>query len=453
MPVVVAVPAFLAGALVSLATSWVLVSRLERVGERLGLSEALLGIVAALAADAPEVTAAVTAIAGHQQRLGAGVIIGSNVFNLAALLGLGAVVAGRIRLHRKVVVLGGTVAMCVAIVCLVVVTGVVPPPAGLVIVLVTVGLYAVVLGAGDGGLLARLRFPGPWIGWLRSAVAEEEAELEEAIRPARARRQDVVVAALALLVVVVASVTMERAASALGTRFAVPEIVVGGLVLAAVTSLPNAVAAVYLAARGRGAATLSIALNSNTLNVVFGLLLPAAVIGLGRPSGQATLIAAWYLGLTAVLLAFAWRDRGVFRKTGILVIAAYAVFAGCCASDRAHAGPLADSDRGRRGEPPSCSVSGWYPAAARVPAAHRPARPARCQPQNPQTSSGAAQQACRATAARRRAAIPRYLTDPGPGWKANRWCPAGRSGNSGSSAWRYLLPSLSLTPCWATASY
>ena len=239
-----------------------------------------------------------------------------------------AVVAGRIRLHRKVVVLGGTVAMCVAIVCLVVVTGVVPPPAGLVLVLVTVGLYAVVLGAGDGGLLARLRLPGPWIGWLRSAVAEEEAELEEAIRPARARRQDVVVAALALLVVVVASVTMERAASALGTRFAVPEIVVGGLVLAAVTSLPNAVAAVYLAARGRGAATLSIALNSNTLNVVFGLLLPAAVIGLGRPTGQATLIAAWYLGLTAVLLAFAWRDHGVRRKTGILVIAAYAVFTG-----------------------------------------------------------------------------------------------------------------------------
>jgi Ca2+/Na+ antiporter len=96
MPVAVALLAFLAGALVSLATSWVLVSRLERVGERLGLSEALLGIVAALAADAPEVTVAVTAIAGHQQRLGAGVVIGSNVFNLAALLGLGAAVAARI---------------------------------------------------------------------------------------------------------------------------------------------------------------------------------------------------------------------------------------------------------------------------------------------------------------------------------------------------------------------
>ena len=159
MSVVPAVVAFAAGALVSLAVSWVLVSRLERVGERLGLSEALLGIVAALAADAPEVTAAVSAMAGGQQRLGAGVIIGSNVFNLAALLGLGAVVAGRIRLHRKVVLLGGSVAMCVAGVCLAVVLGVVPPAAGCLLGLLIVALYAVALGVPGRGL-ARLRVPG-----------------------------------------------------------------------------------------------------------------------------------------------------------------------------------------------------------------------------------------------------------------------------------------------------
>ena len=44
-----------------------------------------------------------------------------------------------------------------------------------------------------------------------------------------------------------ASVAMEQGASTLGTPFGVPQIVVGGLVLAAVTSLPNAVSAVYLA--------------------------------------------------------------------------------------------------------------------------------------------------------------------------------------------------------------
>ena len=327
MSAAVAAAAFLAGAVISLAVSWLLVSRLERVGERLGLSEALLGMVAALAADAPEVTAAVTAMADHQQRLGAGVVIGSNVFNLAALLGLGAVVAGRIRLHRRVVVLGGAVAMWVAAACLAVVLGLVPPVAGLAAASGAVATYAIVLGAGEQGL-GRLPLPRAWISWLRSAVAEEELELQTAIRPQRARRQDAAVAAGSLLVVVAASVMMERAASALGSRFAVPEIVVGALVLAAVTSLPNAVAAVWLAARGRGAATLSTALNSNALNITIGLLLPAAVIGLGRPAGQTTLIAAWYAGLTAVVLAFAYRDRGIRRAAGILVIAAYLLFAG-----------------------------------------------------------------------------------------------------------------------------
>jgi hypothetical protein len=42
---------FALSAFVSLAASVLLVSRLERVGERLGVSEALLGLIAALAAD------------------------------------------------------------------------------------------------------------------------------------------------------------------------------------------------------------------------------------------------------------------------------------------------------------------------------------------------------------------------------------------------------------------
>jgi cation:H+ antiporter len=321
-----AVAVFVAGAVVSLATSWLLVSRLERVGERLGLSEALLGVVAALAADAPEITAAVSALAGHQQRVGAGVVLGSNVFNLAALLGLGAVVAGRIGLHRKVVALGGAVAMWVAVVCLAVVAGVLPAAAGLALAAAALGLYVLLLGT-EGRSLGRLGLPRRWAVWLRSAVSEEEAELEAAIRPGRGRWPDAVAAAAALAVVIVASVAMERAASALGQRYAVPQIVTGGLVLAAVTSLPNAVAAVYLAARGRGAATLSTALNSNTLNVVAGLLLPGALIGLGEASGQAGLVTAWYVVLSLAVLALAWRRRGLGRGAGLLVIAAYAVFA------------------------------------------------------------------------------------------------------------------------------
>src|SRR6516225_9112210 len=109
---------FAAGVCVSLSASWLLVSRLERLGERAGFSEAWLGLVAALAADAPEITSAVTALSHGQASVGAGVVIGSNVFNLAALLGLAAVVARRIAFHRRVVVLAGVPAVWVAAVCL-----------------------------------------------------------------------------------------------------------------------------------------------------------------------------------------------------------------------------------------------------------------------------------------------------------------------------------------------
>ena len=241
--------AFALGAVVSLGTSWVLVSRLERVGERVGLSEALLGLLAALAADAPEITASVTALVHHQATVGAGVVLGSNVFNLAALLGLGAVVAGRIRLHRKVVIFSGTVGMLVGAACFLSVGGTLSAGTGLVVVLCVLVPYVVLLGAHQR-ILGRLGLPTTWTVWMTAAIVEEESELEEAIHPRRGTATDAVVAVCGLIVVILASVAMERGASSLGAHFDVPDIVLGGLILAAVTSLPNAVSAIYLARRG-----------------------------------------------------------------------------------------------------------------------------------------------------------------------------------------------------------
>ncbi len=364
MPVAVQFAVFCLGAAVSLATSYLLVTRLERIGERLGLSEALLGMVAALAADAPEITSAVSALAAHQEKVGAGVIIGSNVFNLAALLGLGALVAGRIALHRKVVMLGGTVGLWVAVICLVTTTGSIPPGAGLAAVLAVLLPYLVLLGAGQARL-GRLPVARRWADWLAVAIHQEEQELGEIIHPAHGRRRDVLVAGAALAVVVAASVAMERSATSLGTHFGVPQIITGGVVLAGVTSLPNAVAAVYLAARGRGAAMLSTTLNSNTLNVTAGLLLPATITGL-TPSVHSVLIAVWYLGLTAVSMAVTYRDGGVRRATGVLIIGSYLVFLGSLLATAQQSVPgLAGT-----GVPLLVTAAGWAAGLAR-----RPGRP------------------------------------------------------------------------------
>jgi hypothetical protein len=76
----------------------------------------------------------------------------------------------------------------------------------------------------------------------------------------------------------------------------------------------------------RGAATLSTALNSNSLNVTAGLLIPAAVIGLAQPSGSGLLVAGWYVGLTALTLVLAYAGYGLRRAAGGLIIAAYVLF-------------------------------------------------------------------------------------------------------------------------------
>ena len=106
-----------------------------------------------------------TALAHHQRGIGAGVTIGSNVFNLAALLGLGAVVAGRIGRHRKVVVLGGTVALVIAAVCVLAVAGTIGAGTGLALVLVVLVPYAVLLGA-RRSVVERVGLPARWSVWL-----------------------------------------------------------------------------------------------------------------------------------------------------------------------------------------------------------------------------------------------------------------------------------------------
>jgi Ca2+/Na+ antiporter len=220
----------------------------------------------------------------------------------------------------------GVVAVWIAGVCLAVVTGGFGPAIGLVLVLAVLVPYLVLLGV-PHERLSGLRLPAAWLGWIRGAIAESEVELEVAFHPRRGQRRDAIEALVATVVVVGASIVMELTGARIGTRLGWPELITGGLVLAAVTSIPNAVAAVYLASRGRGAATLSTAMNSNALNVAFGLLLPGAVAGgVGAATGPATFIAAAYLTITVGVLVVAGRAAGLRRGHGGLIIAAYLVF-------------------------------------------------------------------------------------------------------------------------------
>ncbi len=166
---------FIVAAALSAGSSVVLVSRLERVGERLGLVEALLGLIVALAADGPEITSALTAVATGQREIGVGVALGSNAFNLAAMLGLSVLAAGGLHLPRFATMLEGSIAILIGVIAVAVVMVWIAPVLGLLLGL-GVFLPYVFVCAVRPETRARLPLPRPWLTWLRRADRPGEGD-------------------------------------------------------------------------------------------------------------------------------------------------------------------------------------------------------------------------------------------------------------------------------------
>jgi len=98
------------------------------------------------------------------------------------------------------------------------------------------------------------------------------------------------------------------------------------IVLAILTSLPNAFTAARLGLQGRGSALVSETLNSNTVNLGFGVSIPALFITIGSTSALTRFSLGWLLLMTLVVLALLARARGVGRSAGTVILLLYAVF-------------------------------------------------------------------------------------------------------------------------------
>src|SRR5437660_7758422 len=136
-----AAPLFVASIALMLLASSLFAGRLDHIGLRLGLPEALLGLLTALAADAPEISSAIAALVQHEHAVAVGVVVGSNAFNLAAMLGLSAVVAARVRGRHEALELEAFVGLWLLAVTLGVVTGGLGATAGGVLVAAVVVPY------------------------------------------------------------------------------------------------------------------------------------------------------------------------------------------------------------------------------------------------------------------------------------------------------------------------
>jgi cation:H+ antiporter len=319
-----AIPVFLLSIAVMLAASAIFAQRLDHIGLRLGLPEALLGLLTALAADAPELASAVTALVEKRHAVAVGVVVGASAFNIAAMLGLSAVVTARVRARHEALELEAFVGLWMIAVACSLAAGVITGTAAVVLVAVVAVPYVALLAAGPR-LVRALRLGAEESRFVRRSFGERHRR----VQPLNSRRETaqlVFVLLAALGLIVAGSVAAVRAATDLADAWSVPQSLVGVIVLGILTALPNAWTGIRFGLQHRGSALISETLNSNSINVVAGLAVPAALGSIAAFSTLDVFDLAWLFGMTAAALVLFGRRGGAGRTAGAFLIILYAVF-------------------------------------------------------------------------------------------------------------------------------
>jgi Ca2+/Na+ antiporter len=185
-------------------------------------------------------------------------------------------------------------------------------------------IFALAIPKGSMSRIAR------WFGLgkgVEQAKVDTERDAGRSETPPRPSYADLLDVLPALVSIVLASFGMVHAAVVLGKAWGISGSVIGMLILASLTGIPNVVTAVQLAVRGRGSAVLSEALNSNTFNLIAGAAIPAFIFGTGALSPIVS-HSLWLLAvMTLLVIGLALYNQGLGRKTAVVLILTYLGFA------------------------------------------------------------------------------------------------------------------------------
>jgi cation:H+ antiporter len=306
-------------------SSFVLGGSLESLKMCFNVSGGLLGMLAALGAATPEISSAVTALLVKQHDVGVGIIVGSNIFNLAALLGLCALVTGRLPLRRQAMIFNGAISFIATLVLIVLVFGFISALTSVVLLVLVLVPYAIVSGV-KPDQTKQWRLPERIRAFLIPAIASPHRASGDLKSATQKSWSWIWKGGAALIVIIVTSMGMVRSAIFLSDAWGLNKTILGVLVLALVTGIPDVITAIKLALHGRGIAVMSEALNSNSLNILFGICVPATMLGLST-LGRVTIFSVWWLiGITVINLCLLYFEKGFTRTTGALSVGLYLVF-------------------------------------------------------------------------------------------------------------------------------
>ena len=291
---------------------------------RFGLTPLVVGLtVVAFGTSSPELVICIEAALRGEDGLAVGNVVGSNIANLALIVGVAAMIAPALVQRKLVRVDLPTVFGISAILALMLIDGAVGRVEGALLAAGAVGfVWANVKQARrETRRKAALVAAAP----AEAGGASMDQILDEVPDEPRPVWQDALLILLGFGLLVIGGDLLLEGAVAAATRLNVSDAVIGLTLVALGTSLPELATTIVASLRGHSDLALGNAVGSNAFNVL-GVLGPAALVAPLSSQGVAFVDLGIMLGITALLPLSLWFTPRLTRGHGVVLIGVYVAY-------------------------------------------------------------------------------------------------------------------------------
>ena len=284
------------------------------VARRLGISELLIGLtLVGFGTSTPELLTSISAALRGSSGVAVGNVIGSNISNILLIAALAAIArpiaVGRAAIFRD----------------------------GLTMIVVTAGFAAYALYFGNlerwtGAVLVSVLAAYLWATWLlerrsqRASAELHRAESQVVDTPPAGLWMSLIFALGGMVLLIFGADALVRGAVALARGAGLSETVIGLTIVSVGTSLPELVATLAAAAKGRSDVAFGNVVGSNIYNVLGVLGLTSIVRPVPLPPDLTLIDWGVFVGAAALLVMQAWIGAKVGRREGAMLLAGYILY-------------------------------------------------------------------------------------------------------------------------------
>ncbi|MGF7119532.1 calcium/sodium antiporter [Methanobacterium oryzae] len=285
------------------------VDNLVDIGSSLGISQIILGVTAsAIGTSLPEFGSAMIATLTGSSDIGVGVVIGSNIWNIAGILGISAFVAGVIETNRQEIMRDGMMTLLTALILMafLLITNEITRIVGIILIAV----YVIYL----------------WILIRAQRNNSENTKDEEKSKKKAITRKNISFLIIGLIGLIIGCRLLVYSGVELAEIAGIPEILVGLFALGIGTSAPEFVVTLNSAMKKLHSLSIGTVLGSNVFNIMIGLGVPALFMNIPVEPLSVVFDAPVMIFVTALLLLLAGWKMKLTRYAGLILVIVYVCY-------------------------------------------------------------------------------------------------------------------------------